>query len=570
MRPVPKPKYLLTAAIFVAVAAAYAALAFQDYRLGTSQIYMSAAALKHHDPSLYPCDSLFGQGDIWRSYTPVVQRFMDLFLSPTGYEDLYLPFRCLVAVATLIYLAGMYALLKRQCLSWSASAFTAVMSSAVLYTVGRSYWGVGSLASITPWTLAMIFSPALMLLYLSRMHEWRRLLLVFFLIGLAGNLHLVMAANLALTLALAFLGQNRFTAKAWARAAALAGLALAGALPSIIYYSILRTSVGGGSTPSAAVGAQALRIADLGVLYPELLKNLLLWMLALVGLMWVPVLALLSRSQRFRVRDLRTWAWFTAGAAAVGLVLHGLSQVAGIAMNAPPPVIDFVQACTLLMLPVFVLFAQATVSLFRLFRAHRPLLGCAAGVLLAAWMLPSENLRGIRYGVMDTVTMYMPEPERPRGAQRHHENFNKFHELVAIGSYARLNTDRRAVFVTDLSEFRMWGRRSVVACPDDVKYMYYLASGRLEDWLKLVHRQRGLLHPPNGRADLAALAAFIDQLSRQEPFTGASQWFVILDTDESPDTPGAFEIVTQGNWGQHYRLYRLKSPAASQPATKGS
>jgi hypothetical protein len=366
-------------------------------------------------------------------------------------------------------------------------------------------------------------------------------------------------------------------------------------LPSIIYYSILRASVGGGSTPPAAVGAQALRIADLAVLYPELLKNLLLWMLALVGLMWVPVLALLSRSQRFRVRDLRTWAWFAAGAAAVGLVLHGLSQVAGIAMNAPPPVIDFVQACTLLMLPVFVLFAQATVSLFRLFRAHRVLLGCAAGVLLAAWMLPSENLRGIRYGVMDTVTMYMPEPDRPRGAQRHHENFNKFQELVAIGSYARQNTDRRAVFVTDLSEFRMWGRRSVVACPDDVKYMYYLAPGRLDDWLDHLLLQRALLNGkpdpdylsqahrknwidivlrqraiPNGRADPAALAAFIDQLSRQEPFTGASQWFVILDTDESPDSPGAFEIVTQGNWGQYYRLYRLKSPAGTQAATKGS
>ena len=93
----------------------------------------------------------------------------------------------------------MYALLYRQTRSWSLSAFVAVLSSAVTYTLGRSYWGIGSLASITPPTLVLAVVPLIVLSYLRYERQWR-VLLVFAFIGVCGNLHLVTAANLTIVL----------------------------------------------------------------------------------------------------------------------------------------------------------------------------------------------------------------------------------------------------------------------------------------------------------------------------------------------------------------------------------
>jgi hypothetical protein len=537
-------------------------MALGDFRLTDSQLYMAAASLKYHDGSLFPCDGLYGPSGLWRFHTPVVQRGMDLFLAPSGYADLYFPFRCLVGIATFIYLWSMFALLYRQTSSWQASAFTAVLSSAVLFTVGRSYWGIGSLASITPWTLAILFTPLLTLAYLLRADAWRRLLLVFFLIGLLGNVHLVVAMDLALVLAIVYLGQNRFTRAAWARAAAFCGLAVAGALPSLIYYFVLRYSAGSGGQTGASTVYEAFRMGDMGVLYPDLLKSLFDWLKSAAVVLIVPGLVLLSRTHRFHLRDAQTWIWFTAGALFVGFVLHGVSQLFGLAFHTLPPTIDLVQAATLAMIPLFVVFAHATVAVFRMFRPYRILLGIAFAVVLAARLLPSDNFRPARYALLETLTQPVAESDKPQAVLRHSEIVREFEELRAIGQFAQWQTDKDAVFVTDLPEFRVLGRRSVVACPHDVRYYYYLAPGQLKDWLKVVHWQHALLRPPSGSADAAAMAAFI---AKQPSCRQATQWYVIYEAETAPDAGAGLEMVAAGAWGRYYKVYRANLSPSTQP-----
>lgn len=570
MRPVPRGQFLIVGTIFMAVAAIYSLLAASDFRLNDSQVYMAAASLKYHDGGLFPCDGLFGASGLWRFHTPVVQRFMDVFLTPSGYQDFYLPLRCLVGIATLIYLAGMFALLYRQTSSWQAATFTSVLSSAVLFTVGRSYWGVGSLASMTPWTLAMIFAPPLALWYLHRAGQWRRLLVVFFVIGLLGNVHLVVAMNLALVLALVYLGQNRFARIAWPRAAVFGALAMAGALPSLLYYQVLRLSgPSGRGEVGAATVYEAFRMGDLGVLYPDLFKSVFVWLLSSAVVVILPGLILLSRSHRFHVRDSQAWAWFAGAALFVGFVLHGLSQLLGILFNTFPPTIDLVQAATLVMLPLYVVFAHALAAVFRMFRPHRVLLGVACGAILLVRIVPSDNFRPARYALLDALTLSISEPDKPSAVQRHRENTRRFDELREIGQFAQWRTQEAAVFVTDQSEFRMLGRRSVVACPDDVKYCYYLAPGRLKEWLRLARRQHALLRPRSGPSDPAAMAAFIREIRAWPEFRRATQWYVIYGADEAPDANPVLEPVASETWGRFYRLYRFNL-FPTGPATKGT
>ena len=75
-------------------------------------------------------------------------------------------FRVGIFPFVLLYLCGMYALLWRQCRSSSIAAFVSVLSIAVIPTFGEWFSGIGTLESITPAGLVMVFSPFLMLCYL--------------------------------------------------------------------------------------------------------------------------------------------------------------------------------------------------------------------------------------------------------------------------------------------------------------------------------------------------------------------------------------------------------------------
>jgi len=559
MRPVPRRRHLLAALIFLGFSALLAYQSQLNDRLSESQINIASAALKRHEPDLFAHDPTFGPTELWRFHTPAFQALLELILVPTGYEHMVMPFRILTGAVVLVYLAGMYMLLYQQCRSWSVSAFVAVLSCRMIWTLGGSYWGLGTLESMTPPALYRATIPLIVLSYLRYRGQWRVVLVLLF-VGLMGNLHLVSAMNLTLVLLGAYLWENRFRLHCWPTALAGGGCALLGALPYTLYYFAMRAQLApDGAGVSAQTAFAALRLAGAELLYPELLKPVLEWGLWAAALLILPGLILIG-VERFRLRDRAVWTGFLLTALFVCFALQGVSQIVGILSDQAPPVVDFAQASTLVLLPLYVIFAQGLTGLFRLVRGPRArgTLQWACAVLALVWLVPSDNLRYFRHRVYDVSAAFMEEADKPRNIQRHHEQRRERAEMDAIAGWARENSDTGAVFLTEEIVFRLRARRSIAASPDDVKYVYYLAPWRLEGWMDRLRRLGAVLHPPTGKTDPAAVKQLTRDLAQEETFSGAAGWYLIAPAAAAPRETGILEAIDDPGWGSYYRLYEVR------------
>ncbi len=557
MRPVPRSRHLLAVLIFTAVAAGFAYVAMIDDNLSESQINIASAAARRHDKDLFPNDPVFGESNLWLFHTPVFQALMDFFLIPTGYADLTLPFRLMTGFTVLLYLCGMYALLYRQCRSWSLSAFVAVLSCKIAWTIGWSHWGVGSLASISPSTLVQAFVPAVVLMYLHYHDTWR-VLLVFLVIGLLGNLHLITAMNLTLVLLGVYVGYRRFRFSSLAMGLGCLLASLLGALLYVVYYFVIRSQLSQGAAGVSAQGLyDAFEAAGLETLYPAILRSLLKW-LPWVAVLAIPAGVVLSRVERFRVRDLGVWVWFIITATFVAFGLQGISQLVGLLTDKAPIIVDFAQCAAFLMLPMYALFAQAMTNLFRLVRRRRALLRWACAVFLVIWLAPSDNLRYLRHQFYDFATSGMDPTSRPRKVQRLAERRSEAREMRAIAQWALENTPINAVFMTGNIEFRMRSRRSIVASADDIRYVYYLTPGRLQQWTKTVRELDGVLSPRSGQVNPEDLRTFRDKMITHRQFRNSGPWYAILHTKVSSDDPALLERIDRDGWGRIYRVYALR------------
>lgn len=566
MRPVPRSRHLLAVFLFAAVAALAGYLALHDQRLSSAQVNIASAAVKRHDPQTFRHDPIFGDSQLWRFHTPAVQGMLELVLVPTDYQDLHLPFRAMAGVITMVYLCGMYALLYAQCRSWSVSAFVAIVSTRLVEMLGGAYWGVGALESIAPPGMCLAALPLIVLAFVrySRPQptellsgQWR-LFLLFGLVGLMGNFHLVTAMNVTIVLLIAYVARQRFSPRCLPIAVGCGLCALVGALPYAWYYLGLRAAMTRWDPePTAQAIDEALRLGQLAVLYPDLLKALLDWrLLAGVLVLVAPAAAVLSRAERFRTQHLGLWIWLIVGGVVTSLGLHGASQLVGHLLGRAPPVIDFLQASNLLMLPLYVLLAQTITNLFRLLRAHRALVRWACTILMAAWLIPSDNLRVARYAAADVATSFMEEADRPAYVLRHREQRARRTELAEIARWAKPRDG--SIYVTDRGEFRFLSRRPIVAGPGDARYVYYLAPGRLARAMTRFKRQSRLLHPRAGRADGEAIAQFVSELIQADPAAQEiKEWYVILRAHVAPEKPGVLKPVESDFWGRHYRLYRV-------------
>lgn len=558
MRPVPRSRHLVALAIFVASAGLYGYLASVDYRMADEQVHLATSAMKHQDPDLFGADLIYGRSRMWRAHPPIFLAIMETILVPGHYRDLTLPFRVLVGAVTLVYLCGMYVLLWRQCRSWSVSAFVAVLSSAVIRTLGGSYWGIGSLGSITPAGLCVALTPLVVLAFLKYADHWR-LLLVFAAIGGLGNLHTASAVNLTIVLLIVHLVRRRFAVSAWPMAIGCALCAAAAATPYAWYYLTLRRSIMlTGLTVGSGQIMTAVEIAASARPYPsgELLKPVINWLLQIS----VPAVAsavVLSRHERFRVRALGFWLTLGAASLLVAFMGYGVAYVASLFGDGPGPSPDVLGATKLAMLPLYALLAQTITNLLRMLRSHRALVrwGCVA--LAAAWMIPSDNVRVLRHAVMNTATMFMDEADKPGNVQRHHERDNRQRELAAIADWARGHSDPSAMFITDRMEFRMMARRSILVGEDDINCIYRLAPKELPQWQRWVFRQHLLLHGPQA-GDPKALAALVDELAGERHFKSVREWYVVLPAAAAKNPDPKKEIPPQEKWGGCYKLYRLR------------
>jgi len=554
MRPIPRTRHLLAILLLAAASVTASYFSTIDNRLSKVQIHIATVAAKRHNPALFSQDSVFGDSVRWRFYTPALQALLEMILLPTDYQDLTLPFRMLTGVLTMVYLSGMYALLYRQCRSWSVSAYVAILSTTIIYALGRTFWGIGSLASITPATMLTSVTPLVVLSYLRYERQWR-LLLIFGFVGLCANLHMVTAMNLATVLLIVYLCRNRFSPSCWPGAIGCALCAIMGAVPYVAYYLHLRYGLAPETAQIAAVEVyRAFRVGRLAVLYPDMLKSFFSWLL-LVLVLLVPATAVLLRVERFRARDLSVWIALAGGAMIVALVFHGASQLTGLLTGKAPPVIDFAQAANLAMLPLYVLFAQALTNLFRLMRQHKVRLRWACLAFMAFWMLPSDNLRVARHKGYELAAYFMPEDQKPLRVQQRHAKRLHRAELAHIAEWAKDQTEIDSVFLIDSAEFRMLSNRSIVASSDDVKSFYYITPWELGSWRKRVAHQMQVLRPAGGKTSDLMVSKFIEEL-RLEYWSDAKHWYVILRASEAPEMTGSLQPIEGAGWGQHYRLYR--------------
>jgi len=553
--------------ILTAAAALASYLCLFDHELSGSQVNIAAAAVKRHDPGAFAHDPIYGDNKLWLFHTPAYQSMLELVLVPTDYQDLLLPYRVGVGVQTLLLLCGMYALLFWQTRSWSVSVFTAVLSARLIEALGGAVWGAGPLASVTPAGLCLAAWPLVVLAFArysrpepnrSPLAQWR-VILVFIVVGLLGNIHLVTAMNMTLVLLIAHVVRHRLSWRCLPVALVAAAAAFVAALPYVWYYFGLRARMTAGhAAPPAGTLFEALRVGELTVLYPELLKSLLDWrVLAGVLVLGIPAIAVLVKIERYITQNVRLWLGLILGSAAVSLVLHGASQLIGNSLGTAPPVIDFVQASVLLMLPLYVLLGQAVTNLFRLLRTHRALLRWALAALLAAWMIPSDNLRVVRWRLSELSTSFLSEEDKPNYVLRHREQEDRHRELQAIADFAGARPG--SMYVTDRGEFRILARRPILAAPNDARYLYYLAPWRLGEWLDRYRRQEELLGPPAGTTDGDAVAGFVTALIAKDPsLAGVSEWYVLLRAQAAPVRPGPLQPVESGEWGRHYKLYRVR------------
>lgn len=554
MKRVPKARHALAVIVFAVVAAFYGYSAFHDPNLSHTQVELATGALKSHQDALYKHDLIFGQTGLWKTNSPILYGLLDMTLVPTAFRDPSLPFRLMTGVLAMIYLCGMYALLYRQCMSWSVAAFVAVLSTPVIYSLGGAFWGIGALGSCTPRGFCVAVTPLILLAYL-RYRTQTRLPLVFVAIGLLANIHLVSAMNLTIVLLIVYLAEGRFALNRLPMIFWCALGSLAAALPYVLYYMALRL----GAVPPDASASYDLAVQALkrqAMLYPGLFTPLVYWML-LVGAIAIPASTVLLRVERYRVRDINAWLWFLGGAIFVALGLHGISQLLGMAFAMPPLVLDLMQATNLVMVPLYIFLAHAITNLFRIIRSYRNLFRWVCAAFMLAWMLPSDNLQVGRHILYRLATNHMKEEDRPlriRQIQSRQEEANEFH---AIASWARENTHVDSVFLAERGEFRMLARRAIVAGTEnqeDARYVYYMAPWKIKDWIWRSSRQAEVLHQPDGKT----LLGFINELVAREKLQGVPEWYAILQASVLPQNTQGMEPVASPAWGNHLRLYRLR------------
>lgn len=553
MIPVPRSRHSVALAALGAVSILTAVLALRDPRFSADQVHAAVNAVRGLEPTLYRHDPVFGHSGLWQFHTPLWTWYLERVHAATG--DPMLGMRLLAGPLALAYLLGVYALLWQQCRSWSVALFTAVLSLVVIYAPGGSFWGLGPLLTMRADAVCIALTP-LVTLWLLRWLPRASVLWVFLAAGLLANVHPITGMNLTLILLATYLGHHRFRPRALGIAVLGALCALGAASPYLLHFGAARFAVDRLSATAGAwpAVARAFEAGRLPVLYPAMFYDTLAFVAYTLAL-WIPALIVMIRAERFRVRNLRFWVWMILACLGVGLILHGASQIAGLLTGSPPPVIDFVHALRFVMLPLYVLFAQAVVHLLRLPLPRLKLwvrLGLA--ILMFSWVTPSYNLRGPRYAIEDAVEYMLPEALLTEKVEDRERRRAALDELEAIGDYLREDTPPDTVVAADVTGddliLRLWSRRALVASPSDLRAVYYLAPGRIGPWLELVERQSDVLSPRHGRpVDTDEAFAF----ARRH---GAA--YLVIHGNLVPDDADPWRVTVPGRpWGRHWQLLRV-------------
>ncbi len=547
MRPVPKARHLAAVAIILVIGAFTHLHAVCQSELTDQQVRDLVNMLRSTNGQLYQHDAVFGDSGLWRFRTPVWQWYLHEAYVVGGQKSVLNGLTALAGPLMLIYLLGMYVLLYGQCRSWSIACYVSVLSIAVIPLAGEG-WGLGPLSSISASTVFLAAVPWLAVAFVATVDS-PAVLWVFLGIGVLANIHAVTGMNLALVAAGALLAHRRFNLRTCFTVLGASFCTLAGASPFLAYHFTQKLHFAGDTAATWSAAAMALGPNGLNMLLPSVLGCLLIlptlgYMLALS----VPAAGAILLPGRLAVKNSRLWLGMFIAAAAVGLGLHALSQLLGVLMDRTPPVSEFIHALRFLMLPFYVLLADAIVQIARLGISRRPLrVALAAG--LALWLVPSDNLALVRQWAEHSAASIISVGDHSESVRHRLTEPMRGGEVQAIGRYLQKRTPLNTVVVCDDSQLRLWSRRALVVCDSDVKYLYYLAPRRLDDWAKLLAQQQQVLSPKAGDAiDVAALDAFAHRHEAS---------YVVLPASQPVPAIAAkhWVIPEDGSWGSYWRLY---------------
>jgi hypothetical protein len=234
--------------------------------------------------------------------------------------------------------------------------------------------------------------------------------------------------------------------------------------------------------------------------------------------------------------------------------LHGLMQLIGHLTGNVPFIIDLLQASAWIMLPLYVLFAKALTNFSRLARKNIHYLRWGCALFMAAWMIPSDNLQVFRHMLYRTSSLFMEESARPMRLQVLEDRRREELELAAAARWARNNTDRSAVFLTEEILFRAMSWRSMYVSRADVRHLYYFSRDLLEEWRSRIQQQYEWLHVP---IEPQKLARDVESLARTKDYSGVREWYVIFPAHVFKTDPGPLEEITSKSWGDYFRVFRI-------------
>ena len=552
MRPSPNPRHLVAVLILIGVAGAYAYLGLLDSSFSDEQIASATAVRKLHDGSAFPADFTYGPTGLWRLRSGVFERMILPLYSIRPDRPLW-PTRLLVGPMSLLYLLSMYALLFGQTRSWSVSVVVAALSSVTIEAAGGAFWGTGPLWAVSPLGLSVAMTP-LAALALAGRSDLRSLLGAGVVMLAITQLHPGWSVNLALALLVACL-LDRPPKDGIKCAAVLLGALVIGSGFTLWLRSIEGVPTGQAELPMGEVVA-AFSTAGSMLLYPRLLERLAQWGLVAAGLA-VPSILILLRMERYRARHLLFWLALGGGALVVGLVLSLAAQGLG-ALLHQVWYVGFPMALAIVLLPIWVLLAQALTVLFRIFRPWRHLIGWVLGILAVLWFLPSDNVRVIRHQAYALASTFMEQEDKPRRLGQIHERRDRQAELDVIAMWAAHETDPAAAFISNQAILRLRSGRSLPACPQDLLPVLYLQPARLGEWAGRLERINLLLQPPQDKVDAQAVVDFAAELSSTEPLDRVTQWYIILPAQVQVEPHELLQPIDRPEWGNHYRLYRVR------------
>ncbi len=571
MRPVPVKKHHWAVLVILAVVAINTLVTLRQEHITGSQADLLAEVYKHQDPSLYSSDGVFagsGNDAAWRLNLPAWQSIVAWAIEFAGPDEPINALRLMGAGMLCLYLLGMYVLLYRQTHSTSVATLVAVASMAI-FSTSRPYWGLGPIFTVTPASLYLSVVPLLALGFV-RTHKKPLILVVFFAVGLCGNIHLVSAVNLAAVMFIAMLGLGRLKPGAWLRAGASLAAAVIGASPALYHYYVTFSQTGTFAFPMMTW--QGLRTvldhSGMNVLYPEVLIEALRWLPVACALV-APVIIILCLAGRYRASNLGEWLGMLIAAVFVAFGLHGLIQ-ATVWWFSPasggPVLIGLFEALRIAMLPLYVLLAQATVHLLRMTHRHRAWVRVTAGLLTAVYLGSSYNTLPIRHMVTDMVARTSKRQTFSRQRLRSESES----ELRRIASWASMSTARDALFITNKAEMRLYSQRSLLACRADLQYMLHLQPERACEWDETIIAQRKLLKPSRAtQTDANKIVEFADEHRKRRRLADVPTYFLIR-AKSAPLPNERLEQIDPPDkkWGKYWRLFRVvPAKPATAPAT---